>query len=306
MDLRLLNKRHLEQYVLSLDRCEYSRQIIETANRSPSLVWNHFAYEANTTNASRAFKRDMEQFRQGRIGDDDIHIAPVPAQLNGQWMIEECGMNHRFPGRVCLISENGQSYTATFVVDKLRLTKGNWYFCIRLLESRLAQIGWATDGFNPTETNGIGNDKYSWALDGSTGMLYHEGAFHFLTEDKNWNFNDVCGCGIEIDGVNTRIHYWLNGQFLGTAFAHHFPIGASNTICNMLPNGSETAYFPGVTLKPDTDQQSVQVESSDTTILRSTLNRMAAELNFDAQSSDKTLSNNRLRFGLLTLRTGEK
>ena len=198
---------------------------------------------------SRASKQAIEQFRQGRIGDDEIYIVPMPAQLQGQWMIEECGTHYLFPGRVCLISEDGQSFTATFAADQLRLTKGNWYFCIRLLESRLTQIGWATDGFNPTETNGIGNDKFSWALDGSTGTIYHQQASPFLPEHQHWTSNDVCGCGIEIDGINTRIHYWLNGQFLGTAFAHEFPIGSLDTICNMLPNGLETAYFPGVTMK---------------------------------------------------------
>ncbi|CAF3285946.1 unnamed protein product [Rotaria sp. Silwood2] len=57
----------------------------------------------------------------------------------------------------------------------------------------------------------------------------------------------MCGCGIEIDGPNIRINFWLNGHFLGTVFEHNCAIGSK--LWNMLSNGCDASYFPGVSLK---------------------------------------------------------
>ncbi|CAF0824617.1 unnamed protein product [Adineta steineri] len=260
-DLCLWNKRHLEQYCLSLDRCEYLKQIIDDINvkrenETPVPIWNRFRFKTDREYIADGHqwkpmgsKDDIEKFKQGWAGNDDIRIVPMPPQLTGQWIIEECGISHQFPGRVCLISETGNASLATFIIDQLHLTKGNWYFCVRLLESHFAQIGWATTGFNPSEIIGIGNDTYSWSYDGSQGMLYNREQASFPTSNVRWNMNDVCGCGIEIDGVNTRIRYWLNGHLLGTAFSHQNSIGLTEISCDMLPNGVDTSFFPGVSLK---------------------------------------------------------
>jgi hypothetical protein len=47
MDLRLLNKRHLEQCILSLDRCEYVQQVIKTVDQFSSVVWTIEYVETN-------------------------------------------------------------------------------------------------------------------------------------------------------------------------------------------------------------------------------------------------------------------
>ncbi|CAF5062868.1 unnamed protein product, partial [Rotaria sp. Silwood1] len=83
----------------------------------------------------------------------------------------------------------------------------------------------------------------------SEGLLYNSEDYPFLTENVRWNTSDVCGYGIEIDGINIRIHYWLNGRYLGTAFSHDFLLSSSTTLCNMLPNGFGAIYFPGVSLR---------------------------------------------------------
>ncbi|CAF5065106.1 unnamed protein product, partial [Rotaria socialis] len=67
----------------------------------------------------------------------------------------------------------------TFIVDNLKLSEGNWYYCVRLLESNFIQIGWATTGFNPNNTLGIGNDQYSWSYGGAQGNIYHNGQYSF-------------------------------------------------------------------------------------------------------------------------------
>ncbi|CAF3952910.1 unnamed protein product, partial [Rotaria sordida] len=52
--------------------------------------------------------------------------------------------------------------------------------------------------------------------------------------------------GIEMDGTNTNIKYWLNGKFLGTVYSH----SENKTIkTNLLPNGIFATYFPAVTVK---------------------------------------------------------
>ncbi|CAF1134425.1 unnamed protein product [Adineta steineri] len=248
-DLHLLNKRHLEQYSLSLDRCEHPKQINDELQFH---VWHNSPFKEEAlmmnidyTNLDNSqwkpvgSKQFVEDFKRGRVGNEDIRIAPMMPEITTQWMLEECGTHHRFPGRMYLMNETGGTSSITFTVGDLRLTYGKWYFCIRLVESQFLQIGWATNGFNPGTTAEVSQDQYSWFYDGSP----------FGTDDIRWKSNDVCGCGIEIDGNNTRINYWLNGHFLGTTFAHDFPVGSTETICNMRPNGSETTYYPCVTLR---------------------------------------------------------
>ncbi|CAF4110990.1 unnamed protein product, partial [Adineta steineri] len=115
----------------------------------------------------------------------------------------------------------------------------------------LVQIGWATKGFTPRidDENGIGDDEYSWSYDGSRGMLFNNGTFRKQFNDIRWQKDDVCGCGIHIDGNNTNIKYWLNGKLLGTAFKHGTNIPRSTKKCNLLPHGPATRFFPGVTLQ---------------------------------------------------------
>ncbi|CAM4807592.1 unnamed protein product, partial [Rotaria magnacalcarata] len=251
MDLRLSNKQHLEQYCLSLDRCKYLKQIVDDTSIGVNTdvlftIWNDIRF---TTWKSVATKSEIEQLKRVRIGNDEIKIVPMPLQNDSQWFLEECGTRDRFPGRIYLISKNSNTIMTTFIVDNLKLSEGNWYYCVRLLESNFTQIGWATTGFNPNNTLGIGNDQYSWSYGGAQGKIYHNSQYSFEVENVRWTANDVCGCGIEINGDRIRINYWLNGSFLGTAFSHRLPIGSTTTLCDMLPNGCDTNYFPGVSLK---------------------------------------------------------
>ncbi|CAF4635949.1 unnamed protein product, partial [Rotaria sp. Silwood2] len=259
-DLQLLNKHQLEQYCLSLDRCKYYKQIFDNTNKTNNdefIIWTKIPFKTDlltddlsSTNEwkSSMSKRDIQLFKKGRLGNDEINIIELSSQLSGKWFTEECGITHRFPGRVYLVSENSNALSATFIIENLQLTEGNWYFCIRLLQSTSVRIGWATNGFKSNHSIGIGNDQYSWSYDGSQGMIYHNEQYPFEFENIRWSINDVCGCGIEINGDNIRINYWINGYFLGTAFAHQLPINSTTTICNMLPNGHRTSYFPGVSL----------------------------------------------------------
>ncbi|CAF1186262.1 unnamed protein product [Adineta ricciae] len=266
--LVLSNKRHLEQYCLSLDRCKQTKQIIDdqmddTKDKCVLTHWNdhpihqdHLTEELLATSLSSDYqwkpvvsKKDMQFYRHGRIGPDEIEIVPMPLTITKTWFPEASGTAHRFLGRIYLISESDNVSIVTFVLNNLRLSEGKWYYCVRLLEGTNTQIGWATTGFTPTDAVGMGNDIYSWSYVGSENKLLNNGEFKYLTENIRWGMGDVCGCGIEISENEIRIQYWLNGHFLGTAFEHQAPIAQTTTQCNMLPNGYGATYFPGVTLR---------------------------------------------------------
>lgn len=263
-NLHLLNKQQLEQYSLSLDRCKYFKPNVSEIKKTSDedfIIWTTMPFQTNLPNNDlfsstewkpSMSKRELDSFKNGRVGNDECKIIELSSQLADKWFMEESGIIHRFPGRVLLVSENSNTLFATFIVENLQLTEGNWYFCVRLLESTCARIGWLTNGFKPGESIGIGQDQYSWSYDGSEGLIYNNEQYPFHLEGIRWSPNDVCGCGIEIHGDSIRINYWINGLFIGTAFEHKKPIiSTTNTICNLLPNGNRTSFLPGVTLKVD-------------------------------------------------------
>ncbi|CAF3929639.1 unnamed protein product [Rotaria sp. Silwood2] len=265
-DLRLFDRLHLEQYSLSLDKCERTKQIVEDKpeiirsingwnsikiNRDPVILQN-LSTSSSIDEGWKpiVFKNEIQTYKRGKIGNDEIHIVSRPTN-DTLPALEECGNNHKFKGRVNITDDNGNIRYPTFIVDGIELNEGKWYFCVKFLLGGQAQIGWATNGFTPVpdSSQGIGDDQYSWGYDGSQGVCHHNQQTSFHDEIR-WNADDVCGCGIEIDGENTTIKYWLNDQFLGTAFSHSENTTIQSTIkTNLLPNGLSTTYFPGVTVQ---------------------------------------------------------
>ncbi|CAF4710126.1 unnamed protein product [Rotaria sp. Silwood1] len=265
-DLRLFNRLHLEQYNLSLDKCERTKQIVEDKsdivrninvwnqiiiNRDPVIVQNLSTMSLiNEGWKPIAFKNEIDSYKRGRIGNDEIRIVSLPAN-DSLPALEECGDKHKFKGRVNITDDNGNIRYPTFIVDGIQVSEGKWYFCVKIILGGATQIGWATNGFTPVPENskGIGDDTFSWGYDGSRGICYHNQGTNFCDEIR-WKADDVCGCGIEIDKENTTIKYWLNGQFLGTAFSHSENNNIESIIkTNLLPNGLSTTYFPGVTVQ---------------------------------------------------------
>ncbi|CAF4092810.1 unnamed protein product, partial [Rotaria sordida] len=265
-DLRLFNRLHLEQYYLSLDRYARKNQIVENKFdiihnknrwnqmkiiRDPIIL--QYLSEASSTNEDWkpiASKSEIKSYKEGRLGNNDIHIISVPANDNLP-TLEECGIKHKFKGRVNITNDTGDIRYPTFIPDGIELNEGKWYFCIKLPLGGAAQIGWATKGFNPPlhDSYGVGDDKYSWGFDGSRGVYDHRQRSIFYSENS-WDEEAVCGCGIEIDGTNTNIKYWLNGKFLGTVYSHSENKTIKSAIkTNLLPNGIFATYFPAVTVK---------------------------------------------------------
>ena len=252
-DLRLFNRIHLEQYCLSLD--EYDRLTTDIPRVSSVGIGQKCDARPNTAlryNGWKAYasRAEIDLYKKGRNGREKISIVPYPNGVADLGVIQKCGDKHRFNGGIYLGHEHHRERFPSFIFENLALSEGNWYYCVKLPVGGLIQIGWATNGFTPESMNGsgIGDDRYSWSFDGSRGTLYHNQEFQFLSEEIRWKENDVCGCGIEINGENTRIKYWLNGQFLGTAFEHQANITSTTVKCNLLPHGPTTKFFPGITV----------------------------------------------------------
>ena len=264
-DLLLFNKEHLEQYCLSLEehqsliddnisnslvtdnednlldrKVNYNQNIVDALSTS---VWKYNGWKRYTPS------RNLELINKGRLGDNQWSIVSMPRDVANEKAIELCGNKHRFKGRIYVTPENTTVSFPTFIVDNVRVTEGKWYFCVRLPVAGLVQIGWATDGFSPGGNDGIGDDLHSWSYDGSRATLFYNNGFRNQFKNLRWKENDVCGCGIEIADENINIKYWLNGKFLGTGFSHQEYIPLSSTECNLLPNGPNTSYFPGVSLQ---------------------------------------------------------
>ena len=189
-DLRAFNKPHLEQYCLSLDTCERLKQIKETENltetneklnSSPTswsvneinrdpLIMNALSVPASKYGGWKPYasEEEIKFFRQGRLGKDEISLVSFPRHIADPEAVLECGTKHRFRGRIEPKEENTRLSFPTFFLDNLQLSEGKWYYCIRLPVAGLLQIGWATNGFSPGGSSGVGDDKYSWSYDGSS------------------------------------------------------------------------------------------------------------------------------------------
>ncbi|CAF1140584.1 unnamed protein product [Rotaria magnacalcarata] len=265
-DLRMFNRLHLEQYYLSLDRYTRKKQTLENKldiihNKNG---WNQMniirdpiilQYLSQTGSMDKdwkpiASKSEIKFYRKGRLGNDEINIISLPANDNLP-ELEECGIKHKFKGRVRIINGAGDIQYSTFIPDGIELNEGKWYFCVKFPEGGAAYIGWATKRFNPPQHDsyGIGNDEFSWGFNGKKGICKSNQSGRFF-QSHEWGEETVCGCSIEIDGTNTNIKYWLNGKSLGTIFSHSENETIESEIkTNLLASGTFTSYFPAVTVK---------------------------------------------------------
>lgn len=270
----LCNKENLEKYFLTLDLYERLRLVYETDSQAKiqnsvladdlsNFIWNVDEFDPDPSVMNMlstpmlhdsewrpyVFISEIEFFKQGRMGTDEISIVSLPHDVSSSDAIQECGNKHRFRGRIAPDNNNTRMNFPTYIIENLQVNAGKWYYCVRLPVGGVIQIGWATNGMAPNTIRGVGDDKYSWSYDGSRAALFYEEEFSPIFNNVRWKPNDVCGCGIDIDGKDINIKYWLNGKLLGTAFAHNAFIEDSYKQCNLLPNGPSTTYFPSVTIQ---------------------------------------------------------
>ena len=260
-DLRMFTKQHLELYYLRLNQSqiEIEEEIHDNSNviiDNTTMKWKGkipdpsiLSTLSNSIQGWRpyAFEYERDHFTKGRIGHEEISIVSIPKNRVSNEAIQECGTKHRFHGRIAPTAEHTYDSHPQFTIDNLRLAEGKWYYCVRLPVAGSLQIGWTADVLSLS--------RYKWLYDGSQGIIFSEYESFSVFDDIRWKSNDVCGCGIEIDGNNTNIKYWLNGKLLGTAFQHKKRVGHiyDEYEFDLLPNGPSTAFYPMISIGLNTD-----------------------------------------------------
>jgi hypothetical protein len=77
--------------------------------------------------------------------------------------------------------------TCPSIVTQNRLFKqGRWYYEVTIVEDCdiMPRVGWACPSFtgNESKNHGLGDDQWSWAIDGSTQTKRHKGQGTIHTE----------------------------------------------------------------------------------------------------------------------------
>jgi len=119
-----------------------------------------------------------------------------------------------------IVTVNSHFASVSFCGGWLR--SGSWYLELEVVSSGLAQIGFASLFFSPSDASGVGcgDDCHSWAFDGSRQRAW---SVHAKEWGKAWTRGDIIGCAISIDAStrNASISYSLNGTWelpMGLAF----------------------------------------------------------------------------------------
>jgi hypothetical protein len=129
----------------------------------------------------------------------------------------------------------------SFATRGVILRSGKWYYEVEVTKAGLAQIGWASsdyEGGNSDNGDGVGDDKDSWAFDGSRVLKWNAGAQASFGEA--WKVGDVVGCALNFD--SREISFSLNGSFekpMGVAFKF------DETVEGMYPAVTINASFSG-------------------------------------------------------------
>eukprot|EP00934_Nitzschia_sp_Nitz4_P000676 Nitzschia sp. Nitz4//scaffold140_size61219//16450//18078//NITZ4_006435-RA/size61219-processed-gene-0.44-mRNA-1//1//CDS//3329536212//676//frame0 len=110
--------------------------------------------------------------------------------------------------------------TAVLMLDKVETGQTIWYYEVTLETGGLSQIGWASlmgnECFQPNNDlgDGVGDDAFSFAVDGSRGLKFHSGK-----EEKfniEWKEGDRLGCWLNKE--TGEVSFSVNGKDAGIAF----------------------------------------------------------------------------------------
>ena len=91
--------------------------------------------------------------------------------------------------------------------------KGKWIYECQVNTNNLQQIGWCQLNTRFTNSDGVGDDETSYAVDGYRVVTWHSGKNPY---GQLWDIGDILGVGIDL--VNQTIEYFLNGVSMGVAF----------------------------------------------------------------------------------------
>eukprot|EP01125_Pyxidicula_operculata_P014932 TRINITY_DN5030_c0_g1_i2.p1 TRINITY_DN5030_c0_g1~~TRINITY_DN5030_c0_g1_i2.p1 ORF type:complete len:452 (+),score=94.01 TRINITY_DN5030_c0_g1_i2:1285-2640(+) len=119
----------------------------------------------------------------------------------------------------CFISPNGNSmrtkYNSDFctTVANHCASRGKVYYEVELHSSCLYQIGWVTESFKHNSKNGegVGDDKYSWAVDLYRNSKWHNGIGKVYDEenDVKWEKGGIVQLYADLD--QRKLYFGYNG-----------------------------------------------------------------------------------------------
>ncbi|GMF12842.1 unnamed protein product [Phytophthora lilii] len=117
------------------------------------------------------------------------------------------------------------------------LTKGKWYYEVRLITAGVVQIGWADSTFeaNCETGDGVGDHERSWAYDGARQVKWNSSKDEEYAADAPWSKNDVIGCLLDLD--EGTVSFTRNGVDLGVAFR------------NVKHTSSDQGFFPAISVE---------------------------------------------------------
>lgn len=117
------------------------------------------------------------------------------------------------------------------------MTKGKWYYEVRLVTAGIVQIGWADSTFeaNSATGDGVGDHERSWAYDGARQVKWNGGKDEQYAADEAWSKNDVIGCLLDLD--DGTVSFTRNGIDLGVAY------------CNVKHTASDRGFFPAISVE---------------------------------------------------------
>jgi len=139
---------------------------------------------------------------------------------------------------------HGSSAFATAAIPSVAMSEGVWYFEVEFSEDAstkgIAQVGWATESFEPSQStnDGAGDTSGSWAIDPFRMIVFDQGK-----EEKFENSGALCppgqkvtvGCTIDLD--NKELVFSINGKQVAKA--------------KLELQGKYMFYFPVVSLERD-------------------------------------------------------
>ena len=102
--------------------------------------------------------------------------------------------------------------------EPLKLTSGRWYYEVTIGDGPLKcpQFGWCDERFKGGRNSGVGDDTFSWGIDGHRVKKWHGSSDAWGQE---WKAGDVLGCMADLDAKT--LSFSLNGSTdapMGLAF----------------------------------------------------------------------------------------
>ena len=194
---------------------EYHKQLDDLINENISYK-SEFDYLLMQKNRNKNLSQIEKMKIIGKIGETPTILDKASFQYEA---------TQSFDGYKVYIPNNFFSFRTNNC-----FTSGKWCYEVQLITNGLFQLGWCTLQTPFTSMYGVGDDKYSYAIDGWRKVKFNLNDKEYGTL---WDIGDVIGVCIDLD--EKFIEYYHNGNRLGIAHEN-------------IQTGQNYAYFPGASI----------------------------------------------------------